>query len=367
MSSKNTRADSCQKKKPKSAERRTRAKATGEPFAKRLHMSTPFSQGLDVSRRQYADAWSKNLLFSFSVSDVLHQSESEFQELLVVDTPEFGRMLILDGNLQCAERDEKAYHEFMVHPALCRREAAKRELKVLIIGGGDGGAAREVLRHREVKSVELVDIDNDVMKVSREHLASIWRRPELKNSDDHQPLDDDPRLHIRAEDGVAFLEQFAARNVPDAGKYDLIVVDASDPVGPGTVLYADRFYAAIAECLCEKGAVSVQSGSWFYFPEVLQTVYHGLSAHFPMVKAYECFSAIYPGGVWNLCLATKGDDPLLVDEKRAQALQKVGEGCDWYDEKTHEAAFALPRNARRILEKKPPSLEEVSERILDVM
>jgi len=322
----------------------------------------PLPQGFSDDKKFFTDAWSTSILWTTAIREVLCHEQSAFQEVVVVDTVELGRMLVLDGNLQCAEKDEAAYHELIVHPALCRRAARPQNLRVLIIGGGDGGAAREALRHPGVVHVDLVDIDAKVMEVSKTYLHQVWRKP-----DGSGPLDDDARLTLRAEDGVAFLEDIAERNVDDE-KYDLVVVDASDPVGPGTVLYSDRFYGAIAKCLRDDGAVTVQSGSWFYLPEVLQTVFHGLGRHFANVRAYECFSAIYPGGIWNLCMATKDDaDMREVDHARVDALQQVGEGCAWYDAGIHAAAFALPPNAKKVLQQAPPSLEELSNAVQGMM
>src|SRR5690606_30226788 len=133
--------------------------------------------------------------------------------------------LVLDGNLQCAEGDEAGYHELLVHVGLCRKAVGAGKKRVLIIGGGDDGSAREALRHADVERVDLVDIDENVMNAARELLPSLWRTP------DGRSLDDDERFCAHAEDGLAFLEE-------GDEPYDLIVVDASDPVGPGTVLYS---------------------------------------------------------------------------------------------------------------------------------
>lgn len=307
-------------------------------------------QGLSSDRRWLTDAWAPDVMWTIGVSDVLLDTQSEFQRIQIIDTERLGRMLVLDGNLQCAEGDEAGYHELLVHVGLCRAGAGKGNKRVLIIGGGDGGSAREALRHADVERVDLVDIDANVMNAARELLPSLWRTP------DGRSLDDDERFQAHAEDGLAFLEEGDAA-------YDLIVVDASDPVGPGTVLYSKRFYSAIHKRLAPGGAVTVQAGSYWYLPTVLQRVNAGLAEVFPVVRVYQCFTAVYPGGVWNLAVATLGDDPTEVDGERAARLR----GLSFYDESAHRGAFALPPVARRVLAEDAPPLQEVEASVRDLM
>jgi spermidine synthase len=304
------------------------------------------SHGINADGSWLTDKWAPHILWSIGLEETLFDKQSDFQRVQVVNTRGLGRMLILDGNLQAAEADEHGYHEMIVHPALCRAGAGDGAKRVLIIGGGDGGAAREALRHPDVERVDLCDIDGMVLDAARELLPTMWCNP------DGASLDDEPRFVAHVRDGVKFLQETDER-------WDLIVVDASDPIGPGTVLYSPEFYAAIERCLTTTGAVTVQSGSWFYLPEVLQTVRKGLSAVFDRVDAYSCFTAIYPGGFWNLCMATRGDDPLDVNVERADALT----GTRSYDAAAHQAAFALGPRAREVFAKDPPSLEEVSLRV----
>jgi spermidine synthase len=307
-------------------------------------------QGFSADGRWLTDAWADDVLWTVGVEEVLFDEQSAFQRVQVVRTSRFGRMLILDTNVQCAEADEAGYHELLVHVGLCRRGAGAGKKRVLIIGGGDGGAAREALRHQDVERVDLVDIDGMVLDVARRFLPTLWRAP------GGGALDDDPRFFARAEDGLAFLER-------DAAGYDLVIVDGSDPVGPGAVLYADRFYDAIRRRLRPGGAVTVQAGSFWYLPEVLQLVNAGLARAFPVARVYQCFTTVYPGGLWALAVATLGDDPALVDEERAAGL----EGLSFYDGAAHGAAFALPPVARRVLASPAPALEQVQAHLKDLM
>lgn len=297
------------------------------------------------------EVWAPGIVWSVDVQKVLFDTRSEFQHIQVVDTAPLGRVLVLDGHVQCAEGDEAGYHELLVHVGLCRRGGARGPRRVLIIGGGDGGSAREALRHRDVERVDLVDIDSAVMNAAREFLPSLWTLP-----DEEGPLDDDPRFVAHAEDGLAFLEEASTAD------YDLIVVDASDPVGPGAVLYSPRFYAAIRRRLRRGGAVTVQAGSFQYLPAVLQLAHSGLRAHFEVVRAYECRTSVYPGGIWNLVVATGGDDPTVVDDARVRALT----GLSYYDGATHRAAFVLPPAARSVLAEAPPPLREVQSHLREL-
>lgn len=291
--------------------------------------------GLSTDQRWLSDRWSSDVSWRIGVQEVLVDAHSDFQHVQVVQTEKLGRMLVLDGNVQCAEKDESSYHEMIVHPALCRKGAQHdTDQRALVIGGGDGGAAREILRHPLVAHVDMVDIDPFVTASARTFLPTIWRAPR------GGPLENDARFHLHHTDGVEFL---AAAN----DGYDFIVIDASDCIGPGTTLYSENFYRLVRRRLRPQGAVTVQAGSFFYLPEVLATVYHGLAAVFPTVAIYQCFTAVYPGGLWNLAMATLGDAPYDVDAARAASLQELR----WYDAAAHRAAFALPPIAHEILRK----------------
>ena len=310
-------------------------------------MKSPFSDGFSDDKKWFSDAWSNDIRFSFAVEEILHDEVSEFQHIHVVKTKSLGRMLILDGHLQTAENDEAGYHEMITHTGLCRKQAPEK-MRVLIVGGGDGGVAREALKHDFVSRVDLVDIDQSVMNAAKQFLPTLWP----------PSLDKDKRFFTHAQDAFAFL-----RELNESERYDHIVVDASDPIGPGTVLYSDAFYKSVSAALNPRGSVSVQAGSAHYFPEILQVVFQGLKKHLPHVSAYECFTKIYPGGVWNLVLATKsGDDPSEVDASRARKLR----GCDFYSEHTHKAAFALSPRARRVLATPAPSLASIAQDLADL-
>ncbi|CAM9725613.1 unnamed protein product [Ectocarpus sp. 13 AM-2016] len=318
------------------------------------------TSGLSPDLSFITDPWDRGVLFSVKVDEVLHDIRSKFQRVQVLETPAMGRMLVLDNALQCAERDEAGYHEYITHTALCRKGAAAGSGKrALIIGGGDGGAAREILRHDDVANVDLVDIDAEVMAASKKFIPGIWRHP-TSSEDKYVPLDSDSRLTVRAEDGLAFLLDDSREG------YDVIVVDASDPVGPGAALYSDEFYASLRRRLKPKGAVAVQGGSFWYLPLVFRTVFHGLKKAFPEVRALQCFTAIYPGGLWNIQLATLGDDPQDVDLEKANKLCNSHK-LAFYSPQGHHAAFTLPPVALQELAKPRPKLSETQADLESIM
>jgi spermidine synthase len=313
--------------------------------------------GLSPSGSWVTDPWRKDVLFSVGVDKVIHDSRSKYQHIQVLSTSSMGRLLVLDGALQCAEGDEASYHEMIAHVPMLRKGAASGGGKrALIIGGGDGGAARELLRHEDIASVDLVDIDAEVMRVSKELLPSVWRHPH-STPESYLPLDDDPRLNVLPLDGLTFVEQ------GKDSEYDVIIVDASDPVGPGAALYAPSFYAALRRKLRAGGAVAVQGSSFWYLPVCFRTVFHGLKSAFPVVKPYQCFTAIYPGGLWNLQVATLGDDPADVDRQKADSLK----GLQFYSSDVHGASFALPPVAHKLLAMRPPTVADASQEVDGIM
>jgi spermidine synthase len=311
-------------------------------------------RGLSADMNWLTDSWAEQILWTIEVKEVVRDVKTEHQRIQIVDTERLGRLLVLDGNIEVAEADEASYHEMLVHTPLCRKGAPspKQGRRVLVIGGGDGGSAREALRHNDVAHVDVVEIDREVVNTCREHLTRLWRHP-----DSERRIDEDERLHIHYEDGTAWLKQVGAPDGP--APYDLILIDSTDPVGPGTALYTDAFYASVRDALVEGGAATVQGGSFWYHPEIFQTVYWGLRSAFPVVKPMECFTAVYPGGIWNLFVATLGDDPEDVNEARADSLGEL----DWYSARRHRAAFGLSPRAARVLDEKPPPLDIISSRL----
>jgi len=304
------------------------------------------------------DDWEPGVMWSMKLGEKLFDKQSAFQWVTVHDTPSLGRVLSLDGIIQASERDEAGYHELIAHIALCRKGSPESPgQRALVIGGGDGGSAREILRHSKISAVDMVEIDPMVVLAAKAHLPSIWKHPfEVDPNGRPAPLHADTRLTVHHVDALKWLQGMANQST-----YDVIVIDASDPMGPGVALYTTEFYQLLKGVLRPGGAVTVQGGSFFWFADIFTTVFHQLSKVFPVVKPYQCFTAIYPGGVWNLQVATLGDDPAEVDPaKVAQIRMGPGEELGWYSEQTHTAAFAVPPYALKVLKRAPKSLPELS-------
>ncbi len=263
--------------------------------------------------------------FGLRVRQVLYEGRSAFQDITVVETEALGRALMLDGLWMAAEGDERVYHEMLVHPALTTARAIER---VLVVGGGDGGTVREVLRHPEVRVVDMVEIDRQVVDVCREHLPSIGTAWE------------DPRLRIHFADGLEWV-----RRAP-ADAYDVVLVDGSDPVGPAKGLYDAAFHADCARILRPGGVLATQGESPRLQRDVHVALVRTLRAHFRRVHPYYAAVSIYPGGAWSWVWASQDRLPLEPDEARARLVE---ESSWYYHREIHRAAFAVPLHLRRIL------------------
>mmetsp|Transcript_4539 Transcript_4539/g.6438 ORF Transcript_4539/g.6438 Transcript_4539/m.6438 type:complete len:367 (+) Transcript_4539:780-1880(+) len=309
--------------------------------------------GLSPDKRFVSDSWLKGVVWSADIKNVIMEVQSAYQQISIVDTVSLGRALILDGALQCAEKDEAGYHEMMTHVPMLRHKAGKIS-DILIIGGGDGGIAREILKYKYFERLDMVEIDQVVVDTCQKFLPRVFPAS----------IAQDDRFHLFYEDAATFVTSAESQS------YDLIIIDASDPIGPGASLYTPTFYAEIKRLLRREGAVVAQCGSFFYLPCVFRTVYHGLSAHFPVVMPYSCFTAVYPGGSWNLAIATlrPSDRPEKPHSRRIRGfLADQQEQLSFYDSAVHRAAFdSIPPLARNELAKGPPSIQELQAEFVDI-
>ncbi|ADC88804.1 spermidine synthase [Thermocrinis albus DSM 14484] len=219
----------------------------------------------------------------YPVSKVLYHGKSPYQEIMVVESPHFGKVLILDGVAQCDERFEFIYHEFMAHVPLY---AHPNPQDVLIIGGGDGGVLREVLKHPEVKRAVLVDIDKEVIEVSKKFL------PTMACSFD------DPRAIVINEDGYKYIQDYE-------GEFDVIIVDSTDPVGFAHVLTTEEFFKYVYRALKEDGIYVGQTESIHYHVEIVRRVQKALRKVFPIVDLYTAVIPGYAGYWWTMSIASK--------------------------------------------------------------
>jgi spermidine synthase len=258
-------------------------------------------------------------------TETLFSEKSPYQHVEIVDTISLGRALRLDGIWMCAEGDEKSYHEMIVHPALT---SAPKIARVLVIGGGDGGTVREVLKYPEVQHVDMVEIDEVVVRACQEHLQAIgtaWS---------------DPRLNVMIEDGIKYVED------TDAQPYDVIIVDGSDPVGPAEGLFDRAFYAACADRLTPGGVFVTQAESPLSMKKVHVEMIQALQTVFSEVHPYYGGVMIYPGGAWSWVYASQGTDHQAIVTARAERIEQESMV---YTREVHRGSFAIPNHIRRLI------------------
>lgn len=266
--------------------------------------------------------------YCFRADETLLDFQSDYQHVQVYNTPRFGKLLRLDGCFMTSEKDEFFYHENIVHPAAVSHPDLRR---VLVIGGGDGGACKEVLRHPSVEKVTLVELDQAVVDVSKKYLPGI-----------HGGAMDDPRFELRVEDGAAFV-----RNT--AEKFDLIILDLTDPVGEAVDLYKREFFAACHDILSPGGALTMHIGAPAFHPERVREITTNLGSVFSIVRPFLVTVPLY-GAEWGFACASDSLDPLSLSE--AEVKQRISERklehLQYYNSATHRSVFALPNFVRRL-------------------
>ena len=279
------------------------------------------------------DAWFEEKLhrhvrLRLKMDNVLHQQTTDCQDLIVFENREFGRVLALDGVLQTTEADEFFYHEMLIHPPVFAHGDVKN---LLIIGGGDGGALEEALKH-PVKKATMVEIDPTVIAISKKYLPAI-----------SAGAFEDPRTEILIQDGTEFVAKTEAR-------FDVIVVDSTDPIGPAAALFQKEFYENCKRCLTENGILVTQSGVPFLQGEAARLVHGHLQALFPDHGFYVVPVPTYSGGFMTLGWGS------LTNKNRAVAKARIedrytssGIATRYYNPDIHLAAFALPNYIRELM------------------
>ena len=262
------------------------------------------------------------------VDEMLYDSETEHQRLKVFQNGTFGRILTLDDVVQTTEGDNFIYHEMLTHVPILAHGNAKR---VLIIGGGDGGMAREALRHTSVEHVTMVEIDAGVVDFSKEYLPML-----------SQGAFDDPRLNLVINDGALFMKA-------TSDKFDVIIVDSTDPIGPGEVLFTDTFYGHAARALTEDGIIVTQNGVPFMQGDELTGTLRAFQALFADASCYLATIPTYAGGPmafgWG-SHSSKNRSVSLTDLEARFAA--AGFETDYYTPEVHKAAFALPGYVKKL-------------------
>ena len=271
--------------------------------------------------------------YYFDVTECLERGRSRYQEYEVWHSPLFGRMFRLDGCAMTSEADEFIYHENLIHvPGLAH--AGPRS--ALVIGGGDGGSAEELFKYRTMQQVVLVELDEKVIELARKYFPAV-----------HRGALDDPRLELRVQDGMDYVRRVAPA---EGRKFDLVVLDLTDPVGPAAALHTAGFFAACRALLAEGGALSLHLGTPVYQPERVQALVRGLRSVFACVRPYFLYIPLY-GSLWGLACASDAVDPAALSaaevDHRLSARAIVG--LQHLNGPVHSAQFALPNHLRALL------------------
>ncbi len=260
----------------------------------------------------------------------LFSSQSQYQKVEIYDTLAYGKMLTLDGMVMTTEKDEYVYHEMIAHIPMLSHQDPK---KILVIGAGDGGTVRELLKHERVEEIVMVEIDQVVIDACKLHLPDISIA--LKNS----------KLNLLVEDGIEFVKQSQNES------YDVVIVDSTDPVGPGEGLFSREFYENVYRILKSDGILVTQSESPRFNQKVFQEIYECYRGIFGREHVHCYLVAIpsYPTGNWSFSISTKGSNsPIEVDKERVKMFCD-GEKLKYYNEDIHFACFALPNYVRELL------------------
>lgn len=263
----------------------------------------------------FTELQTNQMAISLQIKETLHLEKSEYQEISVVDTYEFGRMLLLDGIIMTTIKDEFVYHEMISLPALNTHPNPKN---VLVIGGGDGGAIREIVKHPKVEKAILCEIDGQVIEVSKKYL------PEISCALN------DPKVEVIVEDGIKYIQE-------NKNKFDVILVDSTDPIGPAVGLFAKDFYQGIYHALKEDGIFAAQTESPWVNESLLKRVFQDIKSIFPITRVYLANVPTYPTGMWAFTMGSKKYDPLQVDK-----IAIPDTNTKYYTPAIHFNSFDLP-------------------------
>ena len=262
----------------------------------------------------------------FSVKKVLFYEKSKFQEIQIVETEEYGKMLILDGAVQTTERDEFIYHEMLVHVPMFTHPEPK---KVLLVGGGDGGCVREILKHKSVEKVTMVEIDKVVVDSAKKFLPSISSK--LSHS----------KLDLRIEDAVKFVKRSSL-------SFDVIIVDSTDPVGFASPLTTESFFRFSKRILNENGIYAAQTQGPFFESKSMKIISKKIRKIFPRTSFYLANTPTYPGGIWSFALSCQNSK----SDFKIYPRNLKGKELKYYSHEVHVASLVLPPYIKRILGEK---------------
>lgn len=262
---------------------------------------------------------------SLEVKEVLYHGRSKFQDVLVFESTNNGRVLVLDGVIQVTERDEFAYQEMMAHIPLY---AHPNPEKVLVIGGGDGGILREIAKHPGVKEIYICELDGDVIEYSKKYLPTLAVGY------------DDPRVKVHVMDGAVFMDQ-------NQDNFDVIITDSSDPIGPASVLFETPFYNAMHRSLRDGGIVCTQGESIWLHLDIIKPLIDSIKQTYTSVEYAYTTIPTYPSGQIGFIIATKNRGSCKKPEKSPTDEQQ--DNLKYYSADIHQASFVLPHFAKKAI------------------
>lgn len=267
----------------------------------------------------YERSFFSKFSMGWKVKKVLHSEQSKYQKIDVVETESVGKLLLLDGKTMVSDKDEFVYHEVMAHiPYMVSRNCKK----VLIIGGGDGGVVREFARHKDIEQIDLVEIDERVIEVSKEffpHCTSAL---------------DDPRVNVLPQDGFAFIK--AKKN-----EYDVIVVDSTDPEDFASGLFTQEFYTDVFNALTDEGIMMNQTENPFFDEYGIKRIYSNMQKAFPYVGSFSAPMSIYPGVYWTFGFSSKKYGPTNLNSLKTSKMHAMQRDLKWYNMDWHKGAFSV--------------------------
>ena len=277
----------------------------------------------------YTDQHTDDVRFSMKASVQVASKKSDVQQIDILDTPAYGRVLVLDGGLMTTEKDEFIYHEMITHVPMAVNPNVKN---VLVIGGGDGGTVRELTKYRKIETIDLVEVDKDVVLLAKKYLP--FTSSKLK----------DKRVSVWFEEGLRYVRGKKA-------EYDLIIVDSSDPYGPAEGLFTREFYGTCFKALRDDGILINQHESPFYYvhQRSVRDAHKHIAVEFPVSTVYQCHIPSYPSGHWLFGFASKKYHP--IEDLDALRWNKLGIRTRYYNTDLHRGAFALPNYVKDLLNK----------------
>ena len=276
----------------------------------------------------FSDEHTDHARLSLRVERQLFSAESDYQRIDVLESTEFGKVLVVDGDLMLTEKDEFIYHEMITHVPMAVHPDVKR---VLVIGGGDGGVVRELIKYETLETIDVVEIDPLLVEVCRKYL------PEIACSLT------DPRVEIYHEDGLRFI-----RSKTD--EYDLIIIDSPNPFGPGEGLFTKEFYGNCSKALTDQGILINQHESTYYdsYVDMVKRTHRRIGSAFPVSMVYQTHIPTYPSGHWLFGFASKNLHPIY--DLKADEWKKFGIKTRYYNTELHKGCFALPNYVLDVLE-----------------